>query len=54
MVQNKVCLIVIDGWGIREEKHGNAILNAHTPVMDKLATSEGNLKNLKKIVQFLI
>ncbi|XP_072027250.1 2,3-bisphosphoglycerate-independent phosphoglycerate mutase-like [Amphiura filiformis] len=30
----KVCLIVIDGWGISEHKDGNAILNANTPTMD--------------------
>lgn len=35
---NRVCLIVIDGWGVSDEKNGNAILNADTPVMDKLAT----------------
>uniref|UniRef100_A0A914UJ64 2,3-bisphosphoglycerate-independent phosphoglycerate mutase n=1 Tax=Plectus sambesii TaxID=2011161 RepID=A0A914UJ64_9BILA len=37
-VKQPVCLIVIDGWGISEEKHGNAILNAKTPVMDKLCS----------------
>ncbi|XP_022094361.1 2,3-bisphosphoglycerate-independent phosphoglycerate mutase-like [Acanthaster planci] len=31
-----VCLIVIDGWGLSDEKHGNAIANADTPVMDEL------------------
>ena len=33
---NKVCLIVIDGWGIAEHTEGNAIKNAYTPVMDAL------------------
>jgi 2,3-bisphosphoglycerate-independent phosphoglycerate mutase len=37
-VNQKVCLIVIDGWGISEDKHGNAILNANTPVMDNLCS----------------
>lgn len=37
----KVCLIVIDGWGVTNEKHGNAISNADTPVMDGLARSDG-------------
>ena len=32
----KACLIVIDGWGNSDEKKGNAILNANTPVMDNL------------------
>ncbi|XP_076340567.1 2,3-bisphosphoglycerate-independent phosphoglycerate mutase-like [Tachypleus tridentatus] len=34
-----VCLIVIDGWGISDCSKGNAILNASTPVMDKLAAA---------------
>ncbi|OQV13034.1 2,3-bisphosphoglycerate-independent phosphoglycerate mutase [Hypsibius exemplaris] len=33
----KVCLIVIDGWGLSEEKNGNAIFGAKTPVMDDLS-----------------
>lgn len=36
----KVCLIVIDGWGISEETKGNAIKNAETPVMDALTKGE--------------
>ncbi|UNI17519.1 Phosphoglycerate mutase (2,3-diphosphoglycerate-independent) [Purpureocillium takamizusanense] len=37
--EHKVCLIVIDGWGIPSEqspKDGDAITNAKTPVMDGL------------------
>lgn len=37
-VQNKVCLIVIDGWGLSNEQHGNAIFHANTPVMDNLCS----------------
>mmetsp|Transcript_30816 Transcript_30816/g.51940 ORF Transcript_30816/g.51940 Transcript_30816/m.51940 type:complete len:511 (-) Transcript_30816:421-1953(-) len=33
-IKQKVALIVIDGWGISSDPHGNAILNAKTPVMD--------------------
>uniref|UniRef100_A0A915ECU3 phosphoglycerate mutase (2,3-diphosphoglycerate-independent) n=1 Tax=Ditylenchus dipsaci TaxID=166011 RepID=A0A915ECU3_9BILA len=44
-VKNKVCLIVIDGWGISEESHGNAILNANTPVMDQLCS--GNWQQIE-------
>jgi 2,3-bisphosphoglycerate-independent phosphoglycerate mutase len=29
-------LIILDGWGYREEKRDNAIANAHTPVWDQL------------------
>ncbi|MEG5044904.1 2,3-bisphosphoglycerate-independent phosphoglycerate mutase [Microcoleus sp. B4-C1] len=31
-----VVLIILDGWGYREEKDGNAIAAAKTPVMDSL------------------
>lgn len=31
-----VVLVILDGWGYRTESDGNAILNAHTPVMDSL------------------
>jgi len=41
MVQNKVCLIVIDGWGISEQTEGNAIHHANTPVMDELCSGDG-------------
>ncbi|MCX9457826.1 2,3-bisphosphoglycerate-independent phosphoglycerate mutase, partial [Vibrio cholerae] len=29
-------LVILDGYGYREDKQDNAILNANTPVMDKL------------------
>ena len=32
---NKVILIILDGWGLREEKEGNAIKLAKTPNFDK-------------------
>ncbi|MDX1811164.1 MAG: 2,3-bisphosphoglycerate-independent phosphoglycerate mutase, partial [Gammaproteobacteria bacterium] len=31
-----IALIILDGWGYREEKEDNAILNANTPVWDNL------------------
>ncbi|MCK4919065.1 MAG: 2,3-bisphosphoglycerate-independent phosphoglycerate mutase [Candidatus Pacebacteria bacterium] len=31
----KIILVVLDGWGINNEKTGNAIANAHTPNMDE-------------------
>lgn len=31
-----VVLVILDGWGYREEADGNAIAAAHTPVMDAL------------------
>ncbi|KAK5972922.1 Cofactor-independent phosphoglycerate mutase [Trichostrongylus colubriformis] len=37
-VANRVCLIVIDGWGLSEESDGNAIMHAKTPVMDSLCS----------------
>lgn len=38
-VKQKTCLIVIDGWGISpaEDSKGDAIRNAKTPVMTRLA-----------------
>ena len=41
MVNNKVCLIVIDGWGVSENTEGNAIHYATTPVMDELCKGDG-------------
>ncbi|KAF9042510.1 phosphoglycerate mutase [Panaeolus papilionaceus] len=37
--KNKVCMIIHDGWGIapKEDTKGNAIENAKTPNMDKIA-----------------
>lgn len=31
-----LALIILDGWGYREETHNNAIAQANTPVLDKL------------------
>jgi 2,3-bisphosphoglycerate-independent phosphoglycerate mutase len=31
-----VVLVILDGWGYREQTEGNAIAAAHTPVMDSL------------------
>jgi 2,3-bisphosphoglycerate-independent phosphoglycerate mutase len=31
-----VVLVILDGWGYREETDGNAIAKAHTPIMDSL------------------
>lgn len=42
-----VCLIVIDGWGLSDDPHGNAILNAHTPVMDELCKTQGQFVPLE-------
>ena len=32
-------LIILDGWGIREETEGNAVLSAATPFLDGLAAT---------------
>ena len=34
--KNLVVLIIMDGWGLRDGTVGNAIAQAHTPVVDKL------------------
>src|SRR4029077_20766493 len=31
-----LALIILDGWGYREEKHANAIANAHKPHWNQL------------------
>jgi 2,3-bisphosphoglycerate-independent phosphoglycerate mutase len=33
---NQVLLVIFDGWGLREEKDGNAIANANKPFFDSL------------------
>jgi 2,3-bisphosphoglycerate-independent phosphoglycerate mutase len=43
---NKVCLVVIDGWGVAPASKYNAITNAKTPVMDAL--ENGPLTTLVK------
>ena len=37
-----LALIILDGWGHREDTTNNAIANANTPVMDKLAAQYPN------------
>ncbi|MBI5235633.1 MAG: 2,3-bisphosphoglycerate-independent phosphoglycerate mutase [Deltaproteobacteria bacterium] len=32
----KVCLIIMDGWGVNPSKQGNAIANASTPILARL------------------
>jgi len=34
--RRRVLLIIADGWGARDDAHGNMILEAETPVMDRL------------------
>jgi 2,3-bisphosphoglycerate-independent phosphoglycerate mutase len=34
--RRRVLLLIVDGWGCREESRGNLIAQAHTPVMDRL------------------
>ncbi len=35
--KQRVLLLIVDGWGYREEPHGNLIAQAQTPVMDGLS-----------------
>lgn len=37
---SKVCLIVIDGWGLTDKTNGNAIHAAQTPIMDALCSGQ--------------
>jgi len=34
--KRRILLLIVDGWGFREEIEGNLIAQAHTPVMDRL------------------
>ncbi|MGF1691607.1 2,3-bisphosphoglycerate-independent phosphoglycerate mutase [Photobacterium kagoshimensis] len=37
-----LALVILDGWGYREDAQNNAIANAKTPVMDSLIANEAN------------
>ncbi|MGL5108221.1 MAG: 2,3-bisphosphoglycerate-independent phosphoglycerate mutase [Vibrio ordalii] len=37
-----MALVILDGWGYREDNAHNAISNAHTPVMDSLIANNPN------------
>ncbi|MGF1758128.1 2,3-bisphosphoglycerate-independent phosphoglycerate mutase [Photobacterium sagamiensis] len=37
-----LALVILDGWGYREDNQNNAIANAQTPVMDALIANEAN------------
>jgi 2,3-bisphosphoglycerate-independent phosphoglycerate mutase len=37
-----LALVILDGWGYREDNSNNAIANANTPVMDSLIANEAN------------
>ena len=39
MARKPVMLIVLDGWGIRETEHGNAVAQAKTPNVDRWTAS---------------
>jgi 2,3-bisphosphoglycerate-independent phosphoglycerate mutase len=37
-------LIIFDGWGLRDAREANAILNARTPVMNRLWATQAHTK----------
>jgi len=39
MARKPVLLIILDGWGIRETEHGNAVVQGNTPNFDSWMTS---------------
>lgn len=41
--KKSMVLIILDGWGYREQEDSNAILAANTPVLDKLKTDYPNM-----------
>ena len=44
MNNQKVVLAIMDGWGIRDEKEGNAIKEANTPNFDMLCKTYPHTK----------
>ncbi|XP_055348774.1 2,3-bisphosphoglycerate-independent phosphoglycerate mutase-like [Paramacrobiotus metropolitanus] len=44
---SKVCLIIIDGWGLSDEKNGNAVASAHTPVLTELSKDKERYTTLE-------
>ncbi|GGO65772.1 2,3-bisphosphoglycerate-independent phosphoglycerate mutase [Bowmanella pacifica] len=40
--KHPLVLIILDGWGYREDKQDNAIAHANTPVLDKLTQTYAN------------
>ncbi len=42
MANNKVGLIILDGWGIGDHSEGDAVFNAQTPFFDQLMSENGN------------
>ena len=58
MSKKPTVLMILDGYGLRDEKKGNGIAEANTPVMDKLMAEypfvKGNASGLAlKIRHFL-
>ncbi len=43
-VNTPLVLVILDGWGLWDEKKGNAIFQAKTPVMDDLYKNYPNIK----------
>ena len=37
-----LALVILDGWGYRQDNANNAIANANTPVLDGLMANEAN------------
>jgi 2,3-bisphosphoglycerate-independent phosphoglycerate mutase len=35
-IKKKCMLMILDGWGVRDDKHGNAVAQAATPVLNRL------------------
>ena len=35
-IKKKCMLIILDGWGVRDENNGNAVAQAATPILNQL------------------
>ena len=41
-IKRPLALLILDGWGYRENPQDNAIFHANTPVLDKLTATYAN------------
>ena len=48
MSKKPTVLMILDGYGLRDEKKGNGIAEANTPVMDKLMAEYPFVRKCKR------
>lgn len=48
--KRQLALLILDGWGYRENTHMNAVYHANTPVLDRLNKEYPNSLDRKSVV----